>query len=91
MIHNPDQPATGTGDAEDVVSVVCGHTFFDQQLNRYAFVFHLYGRRQRFTLHHTNPVRYRLGRTYRLTLTPLPDRPGEHPPAQETDPAADAA
>jgi hypothetical protein len=96
MTHDPDQPATTTEDAEDiedveeVVTVVCGRTWLDMRLDRYVFVFGFRGTRRRFALHHANPLRYRLGHTYRLTLTPLPRRPGD-PPAERTDPAADVA
>jgi hypothetical protein len=89
MTHDPDQPTTGTQDVEEAVTVVCGHTWFDARLDRYVFAFHIPGSRSRFTLHHTNPLRYRLGHTYRLTLTPTPGC--EHRPAQQSDPAADAA
>jgi hypothetical protein len=92
MTHDPDQPTTTTEDVEDVedvVTVVCGPTWFDVRLDRYMFLFGFPGTRRRFALHHANPIRYRLGHTYRLSLTPLPRRPGDPPPAERTDPAAD--
>jgi hypothetical protein len=94
MTRDPDQPATTVdvediGDIQEVVAVVCGHTWFDVRLDRYMFVFQFPGTRRRFTLQHTNPVRYRLGHTYRLTLTPTPRC--DHRPTGQFDPAADAA
>jgi hypothetical protein len=89
MTHDPDLPTTGTEDVEDVVTVVCGHTWFDVRLDRHVFAFRIPGTRSRFTVHHRDPARYRLGHTYRLTLTPTPRC--DHRPTLQFDPAADAA
>jgi hypothetical protein len=87
MPEHPDQPTAA--DDEDAVTVICAHSYLDVQLDRYAFVFHIADSRRRFTLHHANPTRYRLGHTYRLSLTPAPC--GGHPPAQQPEPAEHAA
>jgi hypothetical protein len=94
MTHDSDHPTTTEGaedaeDIEEVVSVVCGRTWFDTRLDRYAFAFHC--PRQQRPLH---PAPHQPG--------PLPARPHlpagphthprcDHRPTQQPDPPAEAA
>jgi hypothetical protein len=89
MTQDPDQPTTGTQDVEEAVTVVCGHSWSDARDDRYVFAFHIPAAEAGSACTTTAPARDRLGHTYRLTLTPTPRC--EHRPAQQPDPAADAA